>query len=241
MKQFFKSIWGFVKQYPFTTIVYIAFFLLTIKSIGIFFDGNNPTKYCLLVTIPFFIYSIIIYCWQRFMKNKNRYIQGIILFVINCILLGSFLYISAECLKVFRKTVKNPDTYINLVDKRCFDTNWKLVGKDSYLDIDNIHYYKDNNGDIHALITEKSLKDKDDKSLDETIIKHYNKPFHYLYAVSDVNLSQKKVNLRYIGFYNNGKYIHGGTFAMDDPEFTRPWSTNTMIHQIIVNQSNYKF
>lgn len=242
MKQLFKNILDYVKQYPFTFITHIVFLLLTIKMIGLFFDGNHPTKFCLFIAIPFFIYCIVIYCLQKFIKDKNKYLQGTILFFVNCIFLGIFFYVSADQLQPFCKTVKNPDTYINLVDKRCFNTNWKLIGVNSYLDIDNIHYYKDRNEDIHALITLKHFKDKDVDSLNEAVIKNYKKPFHYLYEVSDVNLSQKRINLRYIGFYNNNnKYIHGGTFAMDDPEFTRPWSTNTMIHQYLVDNSSSKF
>ena len=72
VKQFFKSIWDFAKQYPGTFFVLVVFLIFTINTIGTFFDGNSPTKYCLFVAIPFCIYSIVIYCWQRFMKNKNK-------------------------------------------------------------------------------------------------------------------------------------------------------------------------
>ena len=104
MREKLGNLWNFAKQYPFTFIALcLSWFMsicMVLYSIAAIFGCNyDPTleniwQYILagiFSLIPAVIFSVIIFFWYKFLKDKNhivqKILQGIILLVLNCIIL----------------------------------------------------------------------------------------------------------------------------------------------------------
>ena len=143
MKQFLKKIWNFVKQYPFTFmavclswIISICMFLYSIISALV---NENIWQYLsvgIFSLLPAVVFSVIIFFWYKFLKNKNhivqKILQGIILLVFNCIILsvqGVLAFMTTVSLAEYNEAApyNNPKQYKYVIQKHSNDKDFVKI------------------------------------------------------------------------------------------------------------------
>lgn len=224
MKKILEKILNFIKQYPFTFLFICLFIWINIIHFMSYINVNNmiPSGYAFISLILPVIFGLVIFLFIKVFGDRNRFVKGIILFFINVFFLYANSYVSDECWLAFCRTLKNPDTYGKIVSGGNFyPVSWKQFGDGFYLNTDFICYYKDEENNHHAVITLKLPKGEID-----------GEPFEYMYAVSDMNLTQKTYTSLHAVFFNNGHKIHSDALDKTNPKNTRSISTNSRIGRV---------
>ena len=149
MREKLGNLWNFVKQYPFTFIALcLSWFMsiwMVLYSIAAIFFANygltleNIWQHVLagiFSLIPAIIFSVIIFFWYKFLKDKNhivqKILQGIILLVLNCIILcvqQMFLFITMTGLAEYDEAApyQNPKQYNYVIKNHSNDKDFVKI------------------------------------------------------------------------------------------------------------------
>lgn len=239
MKQILKKTGFFVKGYPFTFLFLCVFMLLCIIQLISFFNSFRFPLYALLTVVPFICFCLTIYYFVKYLGDKNRFLKGVLLFFINIIFLYANQFVCNTLWCRYCRTQTNPDKYVQFVLNNCCPVKWQQFGEYLYLNTDCICYYKDKENNHHAIITEKFLKNKTDKTdnnLDKLCNKYYHESFQYFYLVSDINLTKKMKTSICIIVFNDGYEIGTMRAGFTDPVVTDVKYAGGRVYDYLITQ-----
>lgn len=236
MKQILKRTEFFVKGYPFTFLFLSVFMLLSIIQLVPFFDGFRFPLYALLTVVPLICFCLTIYCFVKYLGDKNRFLKGVLLFFINIIFLYANQFVSDTLWYRYCRTQTNSDKYVQFVLNNCCPVKWQQFGEYLYLNTDCICYYKDKENNHHSLITEKLFKNDTNNYLDEICNKYYHESFQYMYVISDINLTKKMKTVIRVIFFNDGYEIGTTRAGFTDPVVTDVKYAGGRVYDYLITQ-----